>query len=77
MEATKQRKPNRTLDERREELKKKIVFHKDAIYKLEVKLESLDKPKKGRRSDRLKLLDAKMESGQLTKEEAKLLGWKE
>ena len=77
MESTKLRKPNRTLDEKKEDLQKKIAFHKDAIYKLEVKLGELNKPKRGRRSNRLKLLDAKIESGQLTKEEAMLLGWKE
>ena len=77
MDGQRTRKPNKTLDERRAEIQKKMNFHKDAIYKLQVKLDNLNNPKQVRRSARLRLLDEKIESGVLTKEEAILLGWKE
>lgn len=66
----------RTVDERKAEINKKIQFHKEAVFKLQTKLDQLDHPKK-RRSERLKLLDEKIKSGALTKEEATTLGWKE
>ena len=67
----------RTVDERKAEINKKIQFHKEAIYKLQEKLDHLDHPKRRRRSERLSLLDEKIKSGALTKEEAIKLGWKE
>lgn len=77
MDVQKTRRPNKTLDEKREEIQKKMRFHKDAIYKLQIKMDNLNNPKHVRRSARLKLLDEKIESGVISKEEAILLGWKE
>ena len=77
MEEQRTRKPNKTVEERRADIQKKMSFHKDAIYKLQIKLDNLNNPKHVRRSARLKLLDEKIESGVLSKEEAILLGWKE
>lgn len=73
----KTRAPNKTVEEKKSELIKAIHYHEECIVKLDAKNEALDKPRARRMSKRQQLLKGKIDSGVLTLEEAKVLGYKE
>lgn len=73
----KTRTPNKTVEEKKSELIKAIHYHEECIAKLNAKVEALDKPRARRMSKRQQLLKGKIDSGVLTLEEAKVLGYKE
>ena len=73
----KTRSPNKTVEEKKAELSKAIQYHEGCIAKLNEKIAALDKPRARRTSKRQQLLQGMIDSGKLTVEDAKVLGYKE